>query len=759
MRILQIVHGFPPDAWAGTEVVTLHLAQGLQARGHAVTVLTRTEDHEAQEFAVREEQYDDVAVLRVVNNHTQTTTFRLFYDNPFYDALFLQLLERLRPDVVHFQHIAHFSIRLLALARTHGYPTILSLHDFFFPCHRIHLIDAEGRLCPGPDGGARCVPCLQEVAPPEDVRHRLATMEQVLQAAQLILTPSRFLAERIARYFPSVQEKLRIVPLGVKPLALSRRRARQPQERLRVLYSGLLFPPKGAHILIDAIQGLPIESIAVSLYGAILPYWHSYVDQLRAKAQGMAVQFCGKYAHNQWGEILSAHDVLVMPMICEETFSLVTREALQAGVPVIAARRGALPAVIEDGVNGLLFEPEDVADLRQCLLRLLNEPDLLERLRSAQSQFKTVNEYAEEMEEIYREVSSEKSETAKRAKSEKEEENTSTPFPSSLRPVGQDVHAISAVSVLIPTKNGAKYLAEVLDGVRKQQGDFRLQEIIAVDSGSRDETAQILKQYGVTVVQIPPQEFGHGKTRNLLASRAQGKYLVFLTQDATPANDRWLHNLLAPLQADSQIAGAYSRHLPRPTCHPMEWHRIVALDCPTDSSLRSAIDNPDFALHPERYRGFANTSSVLRRSAWEQFPFPEVDFAEDQAWAECVLRAGYKTAYVADSIIFHSHSYGPWTNFCRHFEHFVAMRQVFAQEPARKLKDCVPATLQGVRSNLAFWYQQSGQSKTHVALRWALPALSWYMAAEIGMWLGERYDRLPQWLVQRLSLQERVKRR
>jgi rhamnosyltransferase len=472
----------------------------------------------------------------------------------------------------------------------------------------------------------------------------------------------------------------------------------------------------------------------------------------------MAVQFCGKYAHNQWDEILSAHDVLVMPMICEETFSLVAREALQAGVPVIAARRGALPAVIEDGVNGLLFEPEDVADLRRCLLRLLNEPDLLDRLRSAQSQFKTVNEYAEEMEEIYREVYGEKGETAKRVKGEKEEENI-TSLPSSIRPVGQAVPAISAVSILIPTKNGAKYLAEVLDGVRKQQGDFRLQEIIAVDSGSRDETVQILKQYGVTVVQIPPQEFGHGKTRNLLASRAQGEYLVFLTQDATPASDRWLHNLLAPLQADSQVAGAYSRHLPRPTCHPMEWHRIVALDCPADSSVRSAIDNPDFTLHPERYRGFANTSSVLRRSVWEQFPFPEVDFAEDQAWAECVLRAGYKTAYVADSIIFHSHSYGPWTNFCRHFEHFVAMRQVFAQEPARKLKDCIPATLQGVRSDLAFWYQQSGQSKTHVALRWALPALSWYLAAEIGMWLGERYDRLPQWLVQRLSLQERVKRR
>jgi rhamnosyltransferase len=321
------------------------------------------------------------------------------------------------------------------------------------------------------------------------------------------------------------------------------------------------------------------------------------------------------------------------------------------------------------------------------------------------------------------------------------------------------VSQLPTVSVLIPTKNGAQYLAEVLTAIRQQQGDFQLCQIIAVDSGSRDGTLRILQQHGVTVIQIPAHEFSHGRTRNLLASHGEGEYLVFLTQDATPANEHWLQNLLAPLQADAQIAGAYSRHLPRPTCHPMEWHRIVAFDCPPESSVRSGTDNPDFALHPERYRGFANTSSVLRRSVWEQVPFPEVDFAEDQAWAERVLRAGYKTAYVADSLIFHSHSYGPWANFCRHFEHVIAMRRLFSHEPTRKLWNCVPATWQSVRSNLAFWCHHSGQKKTYVALRWALPAFGWYMAAEVGTWLGERYDHLPLPLVQYLSLQEQFKRR
>jgi rhamnosyltransferase len=207
---------------------------------------------------------------------------------------------------------------------------------------------------------------------------------------------------------------------------------------------------------------------------------------------------------------------------------------------------------------------------------------------------------------------------------------------------GQDLSATAlvSVSVLLPTKNGERYLAEVIAGIRRQKGNFTLRDIIAVDSGSRDRTLEILRQGGVTIIQIPPHEFGHGKTRNLLAAQARGEFLVFLTQDATPADEHWLENLIAPLRADPLVAGAYSRHRPRPHCHPMEWRRIVESDCPPVSFVSYAVGNPDFERNPDRYRNFANTSSVLRRSIWEQMPFPEIEFAEDKAWAVQVLQAG-----------------------------------------------------------------------------------------------------------------------
>jgi hypothetical protein len=137
------------------------------------------------------------------------------------------------------------------------------------------------------------------------------------------------------------------------------------------------------------------------MYGATVPARQAYADRLRDETQGLPVRFFDGYRHDQIASILAQHDVLVMPMIWEETFSILTREALSAGLPVIAARRGALPEAVQDGVNGLLFEPENAADLRRCLLRLIAEPELVRRLGDYETQVKTLDEYAEEIENIY----------------------------------------------------------------------------------------------------------------------------------------------------------------------------------------------------------------------------------------------------------------------------------------------------------------------------------------------------------------------
>ncbi|MCE2485342.1 MAG: glycosyltransferase family 2 protein [Desulfurellaceae bacterium] len=319
--------------------------------------------------------------------------------------------------------------------------------------------------------------------------------------------------------------------------------------------------------------------------------------------------------------------------------------------------------------------------------------------------------------------------------------------------------ALPRVSILLVTKNGARYLAEVLDGIGRQRGRFHLEEVIAVDSGSRDGSVEILRQAGARVMTIPAAAFGHGKTRNLAASHARGDCLAFLTQDATPATDDWLENLLAPLAADPLVVGAYSRHTPRPSCHPMEWRRIVEEEMTgrPDSRVNSRVDNPDYERNPAFFTFFANTSSIIRRSTWRDVPWPEVEFGEDHVWAKQVLEAGYKTAYCADSVVYHSHGYGPWANFRRHFDHFAALHQEMGRPPSH-LAACLPEAVRTARTDLAFWARERGQTKTRVVCRWALPALGWHLAARLGVWCGERAEKFPDWLQTWFSYQVYIKR-
>ena len=92
------------------------------------------------------------------------------------------------------------------------------------------------------------------------------------------------------------------------------------------------------------------------------------------------------------------------------------------------------------------------------------------------------------------------------------------------------------VSIVIPTKNGGHLFEKVLDAVFKQKTEYEY-EVICVDSGSKDGTLDVIRKYPCRLFQIEPSEFGHGKTRNYGASKGNGTYIIFITQDALPATD------------------------------------------------------------------------------------------------------------------------------------------------------------------------------------------------------------------------------
>jgi rhamnosyltransferase len=308
------------------------------------------------------------------------------------------------------------------------------------------------------------------------------------------------------------------------------------------------------------------------------------------------------------------------------------------------------------------------------------------------------------------------------------------------------------ISIILLVKNGGAFLEEVLKGIFSQKVEEEI-EVVAIDSGSRDHSLEILRNFPVRLKEIPPATFNHGETRNLGASLSQGATLVYLTQDAVPGNEMWLERLVEPLREDPLVAGAFSSHRPRKECPLTEKRQILhtALASGSERRVNTAVGNREFEKNPYPFIWFSNTSSCIRKAVWERFPFRRLAFAEDQEWAKRVLEGGYKTVYVPDSIVIHSHHYGPVRNFRRFFEHARAMKEIFGKDEFPSFKGIFPATRQSVQDDYRFFRSEGGAPLGF--LRWVLPSLFWYLSAFTGLWLGTHLEKIPFKLRETLSLQ------
>ncbi|MCL5256619.1 MAG: glycosyltransferase family 2 protein [Chloroflexi bacterium] len=216
------------------------------------------------------------------------------------------------------------------------------------------------------------------------------------------------------------------------------------------------------------------------------------------------------------------------------------------------------------------------------------------------------------------------------------------------------------VSVIIPTRNAGDRFQECLAQIFGQKTRFSY-EVLVIDSGSTDQTIRIASSFPTRVVRIPTRDFNHGRTRNLGANLAKGRFLVFTVQDAVPGHESWLDSLVAPLEADNSVAGSYSRQVPLP------WANLFVKDLYEWSGttshyrrVKSVGGNGAWESMSPRAQldlaRFDNVSSCVRKAVLLEIPFPVVDFAEDLHWGKSVLQRGYKLVYEPASFVLHSHS-------------------------------------------------------------------------------------------------------
>lgn len=232
---------------------------------------------------------------------------------------------------------------------------------------------------------------------------------------------------------------------------------------------------------------------------------------------------------------------------------------------------------------------------------------------------------------------------------------------------GEGLTVGPSVSIVVPTMDPGEHVTELVDALLGQ----RLQpiEVVVVDSASTDGSPERWRGAGFRVIGIERADFDHGASRNLGARACRGDILVFMTQDAVPANERWLEALVSSITS-GESAAAFARQMPKGNSSSLERFGR-GFNYP---ALSRTVTLADVDRMGVRAFFFSNVcSAVSANSFWRVGGFPEgVIFNEDLVLSAKLLRAGHSVRYEAGAMVCHSHEYGIAEQFKRNFDNGVS---------------------------------------------------------------------------------------
>ena len=390
MKIVLAASNFPPEFVGGTERVVMALAESLVHRGHEVVVVAGSEqlvDDAGAEPVVEPVVVGSVEIPVYRLHRTPTEPYGMDLSRPRVAALWRDILQQQRPDVVHTHAEAALSSRLLREARTvraQGAPSmgiVATWHDLWATCPRFFRVRPDGGACPKGAAREACVACIRHDLGADPgtcagmIARRDRDLRAELDAADVLTAPSRFAADALVAHMP-LARPVEVVGHGVLDAAIRRAPARAGRSArpLRVGTFGNLVAEKGVDLLVEACArvceaGAGVAPFELVLAGRFLDDRFAQRLEAQARAAGLSLVVTGPYRPEDRPHPAEQLDLAVFPSLCRETYGLVVDEALARGVPVVVSDRGAMPERV--GHAGVVVGVESSEPLVAALVRLL----------------------------------------------------------------------------------------------------------------------------------------------------------------------------------------------------------------------------------------------------------------------------------------------------------------------------------------------------------------------------------------------------
>lgn len=365
----------------------------------------------------------------------QTSMVAISYDNLLATKHFESVVNAFRPDVVHMFHLNRLGSGIIDCAVRLAVPIYMTPTDFWTVCPTAQLSLGGGISCSGPSKySGNCVKHLAELSqrgavhylahklPPvgfeflswlslkttfaaesalgevRAVASRLKINVSRVNKLNKVVVPNDFMENILLRHGVSPHLMVRSeFGIDVSTTSIQRPSRTNLKFPIRIGYIGTLAPHKGCDVLISAYKRLPIGKACLSIYGNLKEFPDYSNALVQSACSSSAIKFCGTFPNSEIQQVFSNLDVLVVPSRWYENTPLVVYSAQAAGCPVVASDFPGLSVVVEDNVNGLLFEPGNDEALARRVCRIVEETGLLARLSKNARLPRSTTEYVDDL--------------------------------------------------------------------------------------------------------------------------------------------------------------------------------------------------------------------------------------------------------------------------------------------------------------------------------------------------------------------------
>ncbi len=399
MKICQIIYTYPPYVSGGADIYAERISKELVKKGHEVVVITTKPFDGLSSLKPSLEMDGEIKVHRFYPLNIFSWIYsdeKSMFQRAILNAIDIwnlhpylvikNILKKEKPDVVHIHTPVWISLSVFDAVKSLKIPSVFMVHDYLLLCRRTLLLNSNGEICYDPH--------------PFCKMYQSLSRKIVGNKPDMVIAPSQFILDTLSQSGFLEGSKSLKIPLGV---SIDGKKPKKEYETIDILYAGSLVNHKGVHILIEAFKNIKNENIKLHILGK-----GSEESNLKEMAKDdKRILFHGFVKGK---ELLNFHEnanIIVVPSVCFDNSPMVIYESLMNGTPVIGSKIGGIPELIEEGVNGFLFEPGNVDELKNKLQYLIDNPYKLKSLEKGafeSGKKYTMDIHIEKLESVYREL-------------------------------------------------------------------------------------------------------------------------------------------------------------------------------------------------------------------------------------------------------------------------------------------------------------------------------------------------------------------